>query len=369
MTPDQVVKHHPSGWGSQAQYRRSNEWCLMNAVTLLFIVITSAWCADVTATRLKENPLITVKSSASLGDNVNGPSVIRVPEWVKGARGRYYMYFADHKGHAIRLAYANTLTGPWKIYEPGVLGVQDTAFRRPLPDPPEVPTFYTHVASPEVWIDTANKKIVMWFHGMWTDGNPWPADDAAAVKWTREHGYAQFTQAAESIDGIHFHQLPPITKRSYLRVFQHDGYFYGMARLGVLLRSKDPLASFELGANPFRGGPYADRVRHVALLKRDNTLYVFFSAIGDAPEKILLSTIDLRGDWSDWKASAAVDVLIPSEKYECADLPVVPSKQGDAEGPVHELRDPAIFEEHGKVYLLYSICGEQGIAAAELKVP
>jgi len=36
---------------------------------------------------------------------------------------------------------------------------------------------------------------------------------------------------------------------------------------------------------------------------------------------------------------------------------------------VHQLRDPGIFEEKGKVYLFYSICGEQGLAAAEITLP
>jgi hypothetical protein len=32
----------------------------------------------------------------------------------------------------------------------------------------------------------------------------------------------------------------------------------------------------------------------------------------------------------------------------------------------HQLRDPGIFEDNGRVYLFYSICGEQGLAAAEI---
>jgi hypothetical protein len=335
---------------------------------LWLVCPASIWSGEVTATRLASNPLITVKSSPSLGNNVNGPSMIRVPQWVKQPMGRYYLYFADHKGHAIRLAFANKLQGPWKIYEPGILDVQHTAFRRTLPDPAGIPNLYTHIASPEVRIDESRKKIVMWFHGMWTDGNRWPENNDAALKWTRERGYAQFTQAAESTDGIHFEPLPPITKQSYLRVIPHGGYFYAMARLGQLLRAKDPLSSFELGPNPFRDGPYSDRVRHVALLVKTNTLYVFFSAIGDAPERILVSTIDLSSDWSRWKAAPPRDVLAPLAGYECASLPVIPSKQGDADGPVHELRDPAIFQENGRIYLLYSICGEQGIGAAELTI-
>ena len=39
---------------------------------------------EVRASRLPQNPLITVDSSRSLGDNVNGPSIIRVPSWVEG---------------------------------------------------------------------------------------------------------------------------------------------------------------------------------------------------------------------------------------------------------------------------------------------
>lgn len=92
--------------------------------------------AQVKATRIGHAPLITVKTSASLAGNVNGPALIRVPDWVQHSLGRYYLYFANHKGKFIRLAYSDTVTGPWKIYEPGVLQVKETAFYRPQPDPP-----------------------------------------------------------------------------------------------------------------------------------------------------------------------------------------------------------------------------------------
>jgi hypothetical protein len=32
------------------------------------------------------------------------------------------------------------------------------------------------------------------------------------------------------------------------------------------------------------------------------------------------------------------------------------------------MRDPAVFEEDGRTWLFYSICGEQGIAGAELEL-
>jgi hypothetical protein len=249
-----------------------------------------------------------------------------------------------------------------------VVPVGESAFYRAQPDPPGTQTeqFYTHIASPEIYVDEANRRLVLWTHGWWTNNQRWPAGLAAARGWGRDNGYGQFTQSSESTDGVRFNLQPAITRVSYLRVFPHDGYLYGMARLGQLLRSKDPLAAFEIGPNPFAGGAYADRVRHVALLRRGQRLHVFFTAIGDAPERILLSTIDLAGDWTTWKASVPVELLRPAAAYECPNLPNVPSAAGEIDGPAKQLRDPAIFEEAGKTYLFYSICGEQGLAAAEL---
>ena len=101
---------------------------------------------------------------------------------------------------------------------------------------------------------------------MWTEGQRWPEGRAEALAWLKQRGYAQFTQAAESKDGLAFTSRPAITRQSYLRVFRFQDQFYGMARLGQLLRAKDPLETFELGADPFRDTSFAGRVRHVALL-------------------------------------------------------------------------------------------------------
>jgi len=342
---------------------------------LLFVTfapgaLTPTYAAEeVRATRLVQNPLITVDTSASLGGNVNGPTVVRVPDWVERPLGRYYMYFANHMGEFIRLAYADAITGPWRIYEPGVLHVRDTAFFRPQPDPKEtLADFYTHVASPEVFVDPARKRLVMWFHGWWTNGERWPSDPEKARAWATQMGYGQFTQVAESTDGIHFEVRPPITKQSYLRVFQHGGYFYGLSRLGRLARSRVLLASFEIGPNPFRDTSYAGRVRHVALVLRGSRLHVFFTAIGDAPERVLVSTIDLTPDWTEWRVTPPADVLRPETAYECAGMADAPSEPGDVEGRVRQIRDPFVFEEQGQSFLFYSTCGEQGIAAAAIEI-
>jgi len=325
--------------------------------------------ADVRAARFQENPLITLTMSPSLGDNANGPTVIRVPAWVERPLGRYYMYFAHHTGSFIRLAYADSIRGPWKIHQPGVMNVKDTAFYRPQPDPVDSPSgAYTHVASPEVYIDESRRRIILWIHGMWTEGQRWPERRADATAWLRQRGYAQFTQAADSQDGVSFRAHPAITRQSYLRVFRHQGAFYGMARLGQLLRATDPLEPFELGDDPFRDSAYASRVRHVALLAEGDLLHVYFSAIGDAPERILHTTINVSRDWRQWKIGEVSEVLAPQSRYECPDLPNEPSQVGEIDHPARQLRDPAVFREDGRTYLFYTFCGEQGIAGADVSL-
>ena len=217
----------------------------------------------VTARRLAQNPLVTIKSSPSLGDNVNGPSIIRVPEWVDQPLGRYYMYFAHHMGAFIRLAYADRIEGPWRIHEPGVLPVASTAFYRPEPDPPEnLENFYTHVASPEVYVDDTNRRLVMWFHGWFTEGQRWPAGRRRHAPGRRRTATVSTPRSAESRDGLVFAVRPAITRTSYLRVFARGAQgcpagaacaqgclvpgatcLYGMARLGLMLRSSDPSRS------------------------------------------------------------------------------------------------------------------------------
>ena len=109
-------------------------------------------------------------------------------------------------------------------------------------------------------------------------------------------------------------------------------------------------------------------MRHLALLKRDDTLYVFWTQVGEAPEHIKLSTIELAGNWTAWKETPGVEVLRPEFDWEGADAPLEPSVRSTAYGHVNQLRDPAIFEDadSGRIFLLYAVAGESGIAIAEV---
>jgi hypothetical protein len=59
-------------------------------------------------------------------------------------------------------------------------------------------------------------------------------------------------------------------------------------------------------------------------------------------------------------------VLRPERAWEGADAPVTPSLRSTAYGHLNQLRDPAVFEENGRTFLLYAVAGESGIAIAEL---
>ena len=60
--------------------------------------------------------------------NINGPCLIKVPSWVVKPLGRYYLYFAHHKGSYIRMAYSNYVEGPYRVYQEGVLNLSDSFF-------------------------------------------------------------------------------------------------------------------------------------------------------------------------------------------------------------------------------------------------
>ena len=91
---------------------------------------------NIRVTRLANGPIIGPELHPSIGMNIQGPSLIRVPDWIGDRLGAYYLYFADHKGSYIRLAYADHLTGPWRVHPPGSLTWRSRTFSRPRPPSP-----------------------------------------------------------------------------------------------------------------------------------------------------------------------------------------------------------------------------------------
>jgi hypothetical protein len=302
---------------------------------------------------------------ARMGTNIQGPSLIRVPDWVRDPLGRYYLYFADHGGDYIRLAVADAPEGPWRVHAPGCLQLAESLFltsppaRMELPattlrglapeGTPDIPSAeveaaHPHIASPDVHVDDAARRIVMYYHGL--------------AAWG-----VQRTRVALSADGLRFVPRPELLGPSYFRIFRHGGAQYALAMPGVLFRSADGLSGFEPGPTLFPCGLQ----RHTAVLAREDELLVFWTRVGDAPERILLSRIPLRGGWRDWRvAGEPEEILRPELPWEGADLPVAPSWRGAIAAPVNQLRDPCVFEEDGRLLMLYAVQGERGIALAEL---
>ena len=273
--------------------------------------------------------------------NINGPSLVRVPDWVENPLGQYYLYFAHHRGAYVRMAFADAIEGPYTVYRPGVLHRDDTVFREG-----------DHIASPDVHIDEENRRFFMYFHGSYQ---------------------GQSTCWATSTDGINYTASETRNRQMgpYFRVFWWNGYPYATNH-GLMSRGETPewTTNFVQRDTPlFPRKSEKERAgapRHTANLLEGDTLTVYYSLYADSPERIRKSTVQLTDDWNDWQPSEPIEVIAPEYDFEGVDLPIRPSTGGLDRERVHELRDPAIYCEDGEKWLLYSVAGEQGIAIMQL---
>lgn len=326
---------------------------------------------NISVERFIDHPIIYPELDDSIGSNIQGPCLIKVPKWVNNPLGKYYLYFAEHKGSYIRLAYANNLEGPWTVYRNGSLHLSQTTFPQTnltltkeqeelLPTLPEKLGFAkdtkiphdlvkeavtVHIASPAVYIDNENQKIIMYFHGL----------TGPAIQKTR---------VAFSKDGINFEQpSDEDLGKTYMRVFKYDNTYYGLSMPGQLYRSDNAFTGFEEGNIIF--GP---NTRHSDIMLCGDTLYVIYSVVGDAPEQFYLSTVDVSKPFVEWVASEPTFVMKPERDWEGADAKIEPSLRSTAYGHVNQLRDPFIYEEDGQLYILYAVAGESGIGIVKLNI-
>lgn len=279
------------------------------------------------------------------GANINVPSIIRVPDWIEAPLGRYYLYFSCHSGcRYIRLAVADHIEGPWRIHLKGVLHAI------------EIPMIGDYVYSPDVHVDEENNQIRMYFH-------------AARAERKKPHVFV-----ATSKDGMDFDVLTDLAQTFYFRAFPYQGAWYGLSKGGRLFRSKDGLSTFMPGPDLFPIVPgnnatygMAGSIRHVSIEVFSSHAEIYYTRIGDAPEIILKSHIDLSADWQKWRAEPPIEVMRSEQEWEGAHLPIEASRYGKTIQPAHQLRDPEIFRDSdGARYLLYAAAGEHGIGLARL---
>ena len=289
-------------------------------------------------------------NTVEIGNNINGPSLIKAPNWLPNCLGRYYLYFGHHFGQNIRMAFSNNLTGPWNIYKGGVLHLKETPFthERPNAKQPQWATeegvdgLYPHIASPDVHINTREKSLEMFFHGLDHDGE-------------------QRSLRALSNDGLTWWVQSQRIKQTYLRVFRYKNIKYALGWGGQILRQNSD-GTFELG--PWSFGDQGHR--HASALVQGDKLHVVWTRIGDAPEQILYSTIDISLSWRDWCATEGQVILKPKFDWEGANLPISNSTVGGLTKQEHALRDPFLFEQNEEIYMLYAGGGETCIGIAKL---
>jgi hypothetical protein len=330
----------------------------------------------------KLGPIVTedlfpARNRSTEGNNINGPSLIRIPDWVNKPVGKYLLYFGHHRGRYIRIAYADNVSGPYTLLDGGaVINISISV---------------AHLASPDVHVDHVAKTILMYFHTL----------DKSSV-------YGQLTQVFYSQDGIYFQPHTANIARYYFRRFHALRDIFAIApsntdRDFTLLHRGKHGESYRVSSN----ATFFHMARHVYPHPiRFSSFIALYSIIFEAPERIYCSRIDLRynkdktvntrscpkfqlrvkeGITLPEGYAMSIDnstcnyvwvsegprqtVLLPDEEYEGGGLPIRKSRNGPAGEFVREVRDPYVFvdSETRQSYLLYTYGGEKGIAIARIE--
>lgn len=169
----------------------------------------------------------------------------------------------------------------------------------------------------------------------------------------------------------------------------YDGtsYYWALARdtqgnsikpMAGALRHPDviPTNDFpsQVGGETRNGGRHFD-AWYDPEVDRD-TIYFFYTAAQDMPESVLMTRVSLAGlseeerlDPANWVRIDGQEHLIlkPELDWEGVNLELKPSNTG-AQSNGHVLRDPHVFYDEGKLYLLYNGGGESKIGIAELTI-
>jgi hypothetical protein len=324
--------------------------------------------------------------------SINGSHVLRLPEWLPAERradprAEYYMYFANHGGVYIRLAWAEDPVGPWHLYnvsedvpmtERGVLAMTEDKRLQPG----RGLRLKWHIASPEVHVDDQNRRFVMYFHG--------PVDEHPNLD-------EQVTLTAVSDDGLDFNEgvNAAALGNSYFRTFHAGGQVYAFGNAWKLWKGPDGASAIdevalsapedfpvpeqhywqELPLKDKVEGEWAEKlevynghVRHCTVRPVGPDLYhVFYTVkMDNPPERVFVTLLDASApDWQDWTMSPAQEIVRPERDWEGVNEPCDASSGGGGWG-VHQLRDPFVFEDEGRIYLYYSGAGESAIGVAEL---
>lgn len=300
------------------------------------------------AIRIGGGPILHAGLCPSLGDNLNGATLVKAPPAL-AAPAPWLLYFAHHKGDHIRLALAERAEGPWRIHAGGAIRLAETPFAQTRPAVPQpdwavaagTDGLYPHIASPEVVVGE-DGALTMYLHGLMRDGT-------------------QASIAARSGDGLTWRIGRRIVARdTYLRVFDRGAVRHAIAVGGAVLRDKGD------GMFAATGAVLDPLMRHAAILPWNGRLLIAWTRVGDAPERILAGWLDPRRPVTEWRIEDEAPLLSPETAWEGAGSPLRRSRPGAAERHEHALRDPHLVADGSRVLMVYSGGGEDAIGLAEV---
>jgi hypothetical protein len=173
-----------------------------------------------------------------------------------------------------------------------------------------------HIASPDVIIK--DNKFILYYHTIYNS----------------EYN-SQSTFIAESNDGLKFISTEINISHPYFRYFEYESEIYGIVM-----------------------------ENHIKLI--NNKLYIFYSIVGDCPEHIYVS--ELIKDNNKFYILEKNSLINPTLEYEHNNLIPIKSEYGGVYKSINQLRDPYVYIEDDDIYILYTVCGEQGIAIAQLYI-
>lgn len=246
-------------------------------------------------------------------DNINGPTVFKRPAFFQEGP-KWIMYFAHHIGNGIRIAESENLIYGWKVRDETILDLK------------KIPG-NGHIASPE--IEVLSDRLNLYYHCNYNDD--------------------QYTFKASTYDGKNWEYDREIQGYFYFRIIEKD---YAISKY----KNNGGIWYKRQNGKFVPNGFILPKMRHCCYFNGK----LYWSEIGDMPECIYRADLSL----SNFVIKNIEKVITPTEYYEIKGN-LAPSNSGSATN-VTEVRDPFVIENESQTYIFYTVCGEEGIAIAEI---
>jgi hypothetical protein len=149
------------------------------------------------------------------------PCVLFIPggtgyDWLEkpDPLAEYLMFYASHGGDHLSLAWAEDLSGPWYAYNNPAVGTGSQGVIT-------MPSGWDHISSPDVYIDSIRKQVVMLFHGK-------DQDKHTSRVATSKNGlfFDGFIPGGQDSSGIHSVTISSTTRAVYTDAPYGRAFFY-----------------------------------------------------------------------------------------------------------------------------------------------